>query len=103
MITLRSNTNTRKYLDEQFAKKDLLLQPEFEMVSVDLIIEMVKADLGIGFAMEDTLKHINNTPDLFAVEITPPLPERRISFAISQIQPLSDAAKIFVEHIQRLI
>lgn len=100
MITLRSNTNTRKFLDEAFQKRDLMLQPEFEMVSVDLIIEMVKADLGIGFAMEDTLKDIDSSSDLFKLEIIPALPKREISFAISQTLPLSEAAKLFINHIQ---
>lgn len=103
MITLRSNTNTRKFLDEEFSKRDLLLQPEFEMVSVDLIIEMVKAELGVGFAMEDTLKDIDENPDLFSVQITPTFPSRHISFATSQSLPLSDAAKLFIEHIVNLI
>lgn len=102
MITLRGNTNTRSFLDVEFGKRDVLLQPEFEMVSVDLIIEMVKADLGVGFAMEDTLKNIDKNDDLFRVQIDPPLETRNISFAINQSFPLSDASKLFIEHIKGL-
>lgn len=94
MITLRTNTNTRKFLNEIFENRGVFLQPEFEMVSVDLILEMVKADLGIGFVMEDTI-----TDDLNIIEISPPLPKREISFAISESLPLSNAAKLFIEHI----
>lgn len=103
MVTLRKNTNTRQFLDEAFEKRDLYLQPEFEMVSVDLIIEMVKADLGIGFVMEDTLRDLNESDDLFAVEITPPLKKREISFAISKSQPLSDASKMFIDHVKKMV
>lgn len=95
MITLRSNTNTRSFLNEAFQKRGLFLQPEFEMVSVDLILEMVKADLGIGFVMEDTL-----TDDIKRIAIQPPLAKREVSFAISETLPLSSAAKLFIEHIK---
>ena len=100
MITLRRNTNTRFFLDREFNKKNLILEPEFEMVSVDLIIEMVKAELGIGFAMEDTLRDINKT--LFKINIIPSLPTRNISFAINSNYPLAEASKLFVNHITNL-
>lgn len=103
MVTLRTNTNTREFLDKEFEKRDLHLQPDFEMVSIDLIIEMVKADLGIGFAMEDTLKDIEKSDDLFEVKINPSLPSRLISFAINQQLPLSRASKLFIEHIKELV
>lgn len=100
MITLRNNTNTRIFLDKEFNKRNLLLEPEFEMVSVDLIIEMVKAELGIGFAMEDTLRDVNK--NLFKINITPSLPTRNISFAINSNYPLPEATKLFVNHITNL-
>ncbi len=102
MITLRENTNTRTFLNQEFNKRNLLLQPEFEMVSVDLIIEMVRADLGIGFAMEDTLKNIDEENDLFKVHIHRPLAVRKISFAINETFPLAEACQLFIEHINEL-
>ncbi|MBN2796329.1 MAG: LysR family transcriptional regulator [Clostridia bacterium] len=103
MITLRENTNTRQFLDEAFQSRGLYLQPEFEMVSVDLIIEMVKADLGVGFAMEDTLKDLEVHKDLFQIKINPPLKSRKISFAVSQSQPLSEASKKFIDHVKKMV
>ena len=96
IITLRQNTNTRKYMDYFFKTNGYVLEPEFEMVSVDLILEMVKADLGIGFAMDDTLK---NQEELYQVELQPKLPTRQISFAISESLPLSNTAKDFMDHM----
>jgi len=96
IITLRKNTNTRKFMDEFFTKHHLVLEPEFEMVSVDLVLEMVKADLGVGFAMADT---IINQNDLHEIRITPKLPTRHISFAISKTLPLSDRARDFMNNM----
>jgi DNA-binding transcriptional LysR family regulator len=96
MITLRKNTNTRKFMDDFFKSYDYVLEPEFEMVSVDLIIEMVKADLGIGFAMSDTIPEQSN---LHTIDIEPNMPSRQISFAISKILPISETAKDFMNHI----
>lgn len=96
IITLRKNTNTRKFMDDFFNTHQFVLEPEFEMVSVDLILEMVKSDLGIGFAMADTLIGQNN---LHEVVITPKLPTRHISFAISQTLPLSETARDFMNNM----
>jgi hypothetical protein len=54
---------------------------------------MVKADLGVGFAMADTILHQD---DLYQVNITPKLPTRHISFAISKTLPLSTTANDFM-------
>jgi DNA-binding transcriptional LysR family regulator len=102
LITLRSNTKTRLYLDEAFRKQDLLLEPEFEMVSVDLIIEMVKAGLGVGFVMEDTLTDAL-LKDINRIEVLPKLPTREIAFAISDALPLSDSANNFINFTKNLI
>lgn len=96
MITLRQNTNTRQFMDEFFKSHDYVLEPEFEMVSVDLIIEMVKADLGIGFAMSDT---INEQHGIHTINLTPKMPNRHISFAISKTLPISDTANNFMKHM----
>ncbi len=96
MITLRKNTNTRKFIDEFFLEHNYVLEPEFEMVSVDLILEMVKADLGVGFAMADTLR---GQDELYEVSITPKLPSRHISFAISKTLPLSSTASDFMNNM----
>jgi DNA-binding transcriptional LysR family regulator len=96
MITLRQNTNTRKFMDDFFKSFNYVLEPEFEMVSVDLIIEMVKADLGIGFAMSDT---INEQHGIHTIELTPKMPSRHISFAISKTLPISDTANDFMNHM----
>jgi DNA-binding transcriptional LysR family regulator len=96
MITLRKNTNTRKFLDDFFKSQDFVLEPEFEMVSMDLIIEMVKADLGIGFAMSDT---IDGHDHLYTIDLEPKMPSRQISFAISRTLPISETAKDFMNHM----
>lgn len=96
IITLRKNTNTRKFMDEFFTKHQLVLEPEFEMVSVDLVLEMVKAGLGVGFAMADTLIHQD---ELHEIKITPQLPTRHISFAISKTLPLSETARDFMNNM----
>ena len=100
MITLRKNTHTRKFLDDIFSKKDLQLQPDFEIISVDLILEMVKADLGIGFVMSNIISKSELNKDIFIIPLKEKLPKRKIAFAISQSLPLSEGAKKFIDHIK---
>lgn len=100
LIALRSNTNTRRFLDEVFKARELAFEPEFEMLSVDLIKEMVRADLGIGFVMSETLDA--SETDLFTIKIEPELPKREIAFAISASLPLSETANLFMAFIKNL-
>jgi DNA-binding transcriptional LysR family regulator len=101
MITLRKNTHTRAFLDEIFLKKDLHLEPEFEIISVDLILEMVKAGLGLGFVMGNIIPKEAVNKELYIVPLKESLPKRKIAFAISQSLPLSEASALFVKHITR--
>ena len=101
MITLRKNTHTRAFLDDIFLKKDLHLEPEFEIISVDLILEMVKAGLGLGFVMGNIISKEALNKDIFIVPLKESLPKRKIAFAISQSLPLSEGAALFVEHIKK--
>lgn len=102
MITLRKNTHTRTFLDDIFSKQDLHLEPEFEIISVDLILEMVKADLGIGFVMGNIIQPDELNKDIFLVPLKEALPKREIAFAISKSLPLSEGAEKFIQHIKTM-
>ncbi len=97
MITLRNNTNTRKFIDSFYKEHNRILEPEFEVVSIDLIIELIKADLGLGFVMSETIKKDN---DLCKIDFYPKLPKRNIAIIINKTLPVSNTARLFIDFIQ---
>jgi len=101
MITLRKNTKTRQFLDELFLKEDIHLEPDFEIISVDLILEMVKAGLGIGFVMGNILREDEVNQEIFRIPLKTPMPKRSIAFAISKTLPLSEASEAFIKYVHQ--
>ncbi len=55
LISLEQNSTTRRFFDMVFSSLDSPLIPEIEIGSVDLIIELVRIGLGIGFVPAYTL------------------------------------------------
>ena len=52
LILQKKDSNTRKYLDYNMAQKSVVLEPNMEVVSQDLVCEFTNIGLGIGFAFE---------------------------------------------------
>ncbi len=97
MITLRNNTNTRNFLDNFYKENNRILEPEFEVVSIDLIIELIKTDLGLGFVMSETIK---KDEDLRKIDFYPKLPKKNIAIIINKTLPVSNTARLFIGFIK---
>lgn len=93
LITLKNNTGTRAFLDQAFAEQDYILEPSFEVISIDLIMELIKASLGIGFIMEDALVADS---ELVQLNFQPPLKKRNICIAYHRNARHSVVAERFI-------
>jgi len=94
LITLTPNTSTRKYLDAMFEKQGINLKPEFELESIDLIIDLVKIGLGIGFVMDAAVDLIKD-PDIVIIPLKETLPSREVAFISNTKLPLSISSQKF--------
>ncbi len=91
LVSLNKNTFTRMLLDDLFAANQLLLIPETEVISIDLMVDLVAADFGIGF----THKKIIEKRDLYTIDILEPIPKRQLLLMHNKKRGLSHAAKAF--------
>ena len=87
LITLTPNTHTRRYLDAFFNAQKEILSPEFELESVDLIVDFVRIGLGVGFVMADAIPI--DEKNIRTLDLKETLPSRSIGIVTNKNSPLS--------------
>lgn len=100
LITLTRNTNTRRYLDRFFKDHNESLTPEFEVKSIDLIIDFVRIGLGIGFVMKDAVPKEADSP-VQIISLAEKLPSRSIGIVTNRELPLNIPARHFIEVLEK--
>ena len=90
LISLTPNTHTRRYLDAFFRGLGERFSPEFELESVDLIVDFVRIGLGIGFVMEEALSE-TDLEQIHVVDLKEELPSRSIGMVSRKAGGLSIA------------
>ena len=96
LICLEKNTSTRKHIDAFFARQGIILNPEFELATSDLIVEFVKRDLGIGCVVENFAQEALDSGKLCKLSLAQALPPRHIRLIRSGRAPLSKAAEALI-------
>jgi DNA-binding transcriptional LysR family regulator len=100
LISLKKHTSTRAFIEEIFKMYKLSIEPEVELISIDLIADLVDIGLGIGFADSKVITdHPSNK--LFPLVTDFEIPKRQISMISHANAPLSTAAKVFIDLMKR--
>jgi len=97
LVCLEQNSTTRKILEDFYKLNDTELNPAFEFGSYDVILEAVKAGMGLGFVPKqianEALSH-----DLFVeIPLKEKIPSIDIGLLVNKNKPLSLAAQKFLE------
>ena len=92
LLLLEQGTVTRKFLDAQFARYGVVLKPEFELGSIDLLVEFARIGLGVSAVVREFIEGELEAGTLFEVPLEPRLPGRRIGVAFRSGEALSPAA-----------
>ncbi|MBN2259441.1 MAG: LysR family transcriptional regulator [Clostridiales bacterium] len=98
-ISLKKHTSTRNFIESIFKNYGISIEPEVELISVDLIVDLVNAGFGIGFADRKVIKD-SIYENLIIVKTTFDIPKRKISLITNKRAPLNQAAKAFIEIIE---
>lgn len=96
LIVLEKNATTRRLFDSWVKDTHLTKMPEFEFGSNELIIEMSRLEMGIGF--------INIAPSaidetLVVIPLKTPYPKMDIAVLTAKDVPLSKAAEAFLKRL----
>lgn len=99
LIMQKKESNSRKFIDEQMLKQNILLKPKTEVVSQDLVIEFTEAGFGIGFGIIELAK--KNYPNLKEISINEKIPKTKIYIAENKSINLPFASKKFIEYLNK--
>lgn len=93
IISLEKNTSTRRYMDELLAQNGVILNPEFELATSNMIVQFALRNLGVGCVVRDFAKAEIESGRLFEIRFNKMIPKREICVVTNKKLPTSYAAK----------
>ncbi len=97
IICLEQNTSTRRYIDEYLKINGVVLYPEFELATSDMIVQFTLRNLGIGSVVRNFAEKYLETGELFELEFAEKIPSRNICIVTSDKNPVSTAARALLD------
>ncbi|MCM3629652.1 LysR family transcriptional regulator [Paenibacillus glycanilyticus] len=96
LLLLEKGSRTRRYLDDYASSQGITFTPEFELGSVDLLVQFARSGFGLAFVIRNYVQEELGRGDLVEIPLTQPLPGRHIGIATLRGVPLSSATKSFL-------
>jgi len=103
LISLEEKSTTRRIFNGFLKENNIDLTPEFEFGSMDLIVEMTRIGMGIGFVAEAAARSAIKSGEIFILDIKEPIPTVEIGLVSNPKVPMNLAAKAFSETIIQLV
>ncbi len=97
LVMLEKRSNSRCRVDEFLAGRDVILSPEFELGSHELLLAFAAAGLGVACVTREFSEDALNAGTVKLLTTREPLPERSIGILTVSSVPLSAASKAFLE------
>lgn len=92
LICLEGDTSTRKYVDHHLEKNGVIITPEFELATSDMIVQFAMRNLGIGCVVEDFAEKQIENGDLIRLDFKDQIPERDMCLIVDKRSTMSAAA-----------
>lgn len=92
-IFLEKNTSTRTFMDEYLSGHGVVVEPEFELSTSDMIVQFAMRNLGIGYVMSGFAKEELEKGNLFELKFLEEMPKRYFSIITDSKIPVSPAGK----------
>ncbi|MEG1509046.1 MAG: LysR family transcriptional regulator [Clostridia bacterium] len=96
LIMLEKLSNSRKVIDEYFKKLGIELAPCMELGSLDLMVDMVKAGLGVASVPREFVERELDSKELYEIPLAFKMPTRALGLVTLKGMPLNFSAKQFV-------
>jgi DNA-binding transcriptional LysR family regulator len=92
LLLLQRHSATRRNLDTFLEENGIVITPEIELESIDLLVEFARIGLGIAHVLKESTEAMIKNGDLFEVKIAEKLPQRELGIISMNNIPLSQAA-----------
>lgn len=93
IVCLEGITSTRSYVDEILKNNGVVLKPEFELATSDMIVQFTLRNLGIGSVVRNFAEKYLETGELFELKFYREIPDRSFCLITGGTNPISTAAK----------
>ena len=93
MISLEDNTSTRSYMDHFLRERGVVLKPEFELATSDMIVQFALRNLGVGCVVRDFAAEALDEGTLFELRFNQMIPKRSFCIVRNSRMMLSAAAE----------
>lgn len=93
IMCLEGNTSTRNYVDGFLKENGVVLRPEFELATSNMLIQFAVRGLGIASVVKDFAMDHLASEELFVLEFDKRIPKREICVITDERIPMSAAAQ----------
>ncbi|MGN0329751.1 MAG: LysR family transcriptional regulator [Kineothrix sp.] len=93
IISLEKRTSTRSYMDGFLQENGVVMKPEFELATSDMIVQFTLRNLGVGSVVRDFAEEYLEAGRLFALRFNKIIPKRHFCVVTDSRNPLSAAAR----------
>lgn len=97
LILLEKNSNSRKFIDNEFHKENIDLNPELEIGAHELLLEFAKINLGVSCVVKEFSSKYLDSAFVQEIPLKKALPSRSIGYAYLRKSTLSAPAKKFID------
>lgn len=101
ILMLEKNTTTSQYINDIFQDYNLEINPDIELGSIDLLVDLAKIGLGISFVPEFCLSS-KDKHEIFSIKTKESIPKRTLGIVINKKVPLSISSEKFIELFKNL-
>lgn len=101
LIFLEPNSNSRQYVEHYLLSKGVLLSPEFELGSHELLLDFAKINLGIACVTREFSIDYLQKGLVYEVQLKEEIPKRNIGICYLKTVPLPRSATRFLDLIER--
>ena len=96
-IFLEKNTSTRRFMDDYLEQLGIVVEPEFELATSDMIVQFVRRNLGVGCVMRDFARDYVESGLLFELRFNKIIPKRQFCVVRNTKMPMAPAAEKLLE------
>lgn len=96
-IFLEKNTSTRRFMDDYLEQLGIVVEPEFELATSDMIVQFAMRNLGIGCVMSEFAEKEIESGRLFELNFKAGMPERSFCIITDRKNPISPAGGRLLE------
>ena len=101
LIFPSASSNSRLHLNKYLKDNNIILKPKLEVISYNLIVDLIKAGFGIGYATKEFIKDELESKTLYEIKITPSIPKRTIAIVTMNKKESNYSVKKIIEMINK--